>query len=168
MKKETKLYNVLFPLWMLVWFPITWIVVIPANFLIDSLVLLIACKCMKLADIKIIYKRSILQVWLFGFLADFIGSLIMFMSQFLFTGENKWLYDTFYYGVTYNPFSGILPFLYVLIATAVAGFFIYFFNYTVSFRKLDIEVKQKKKLALVMAIVTAPYLFFFPSGLFYR
>ena len=40
MKKDIRLYNVIFPVWMLVLFPIMWLIVIPANFVVDSLVLI--------------------------------------------------------------------------------------------------------------------------------
>ena len=32
---DVRLYNVLFPVWLLWFFPVTWIVVLPANFVID-------------------------------------------------------------------------------------------------------------------------------------
>ena len=51
-KKDVRLYNVLFPMWMLVSLPMVWYVVIPGNFLIDSLVLIIAMKVLKLLGNK--------------------------------------------------------------------------------------------------------------------
>ena len=50
MKKQTKLYNVLFPVWMLMLFPQMWLMVLPGNFLIDSLVLVIAMYILKMAE----------------------------------------------------------------------------------------------------------------------
>ena len=41
MKRDEKLYNVLFPLWFLLLVPISWLIVIPANFVIDPLALLL-------------------------------------------------------------------------------------------------------------------------------
>lgn len=38
MKKDMKLYNVIFPIWMLFFLPPVRLVVLPANFVIDSLV----------------------------------------------------------------------------------------------------------------------------------
>ena len=49
-----------------------------------------------------------------------------------------------------------------------AGELIYLFNLKVSFRKLDWPLKEKRKAALVLAVLTAPYLFLFPSILLYR
>lgn len=170
MKKanDIKLYNVMFPLWMLVIFPITWLFIIPANFIIDSIVLLISIKCLKLDNMKAIYKKSILKVFLFGFLADFGGGVIMLISQFIPShSSGSWWYTHIEKPVAYNAFDNIFSFIYVLIATALSAYLIYLFNYKISFKKLDIEIKKKKKLALSIAIFTAPYLFFYPSQLMY-
>ena len=40
-KKSTKLYNILFPIWMLVMVPSIWLIALPVNFVVDSVVLLI-------------------------------------------------------------------------------------------------------------------------------
>ena len=47
MKKEIKLYNVIFPIWMLILIPPLWLVVLPGNFLIDLLVLYISMRILK-------------------------------------------------------------------------------------------------------------------------
>ena len=41
MKRELRLYNVIFPIWLLFLFPTVLILVIPANLAVDSLVLLL-------------------------------------------------------------------------------------------------------------------------------
>ena len=48
MKKDVTLYNVLFPLWMLLMFPVMWLIVLPGNFIIDSIVLIISMLIMKM------------------------------------------------------------------------------------------------------------------------
>ena len=50
--RDVKLYNVLFPFWMLLMFPITWAIVLPGNFIIDSLVLIISLLLLKIPDKK--------------------------------------------------------------------------------------------------------------------
>ncbi len=164
---DIRLYNVMFPLWMLILFPMTWLVVIPANFIIDSVVLLITIKCLKLDNMKLIYKKSILKVFLFGFLADFVGGLIMLLSQFIPYSQDNWWYENMTNAIAFNPFENVFSFIYVLIATSVAGYLIYLFNYKFSFKNLEIELAKKKRIALSIAIFTAPYLFFFPSRLLY-
>ena len=63
MKKYVKLYNVLFPVWMLMTLPVIWWIVIPGNFVIDSLVLGIAMKVLKLEDRWEFYRRHIIPVF---------------------------------------------------------------------------------------------------------
>ena len=67
-----------------------------------------------------------------------------------------------------SPFENIYAFLLVAIAVIIAGLCIYSLNLKNSFSKIDIEAKDKKKLAFYMAIFTAPYLFFVPSSVVYK
>ena len=61
--KQVRLYNVLFPLWFLMIFPVTWLIVLPGNFLIDSLVLIVTLRVLKITDKKAWYKRYILKIF---------------------------------------------------------------------------------------------------------
>ena len=47
--KSVTLYNVLFPIWMILLFPQMWLIVLPGNFLIDSLVLLASMAFLKMS-----------------------------------------------------------------------------------------------------------------------
>ncbi len=83
MKKETSLYNVVFPIWLMVLFPTAWIVVIPLNLIVDFLVMFITLKVLKSQNTKLCIKSSLLPVWLFGFLSDFIGVGILFSTYLI-------------------------------------------------------------------------------------
>ena len=148
MKKEVKLYNVLFPFWMLMLFPQIWLIILPGNFIIDSLVLVISMYLLKLEEKKQFYKRNILKIFAFGILSDVIGSLYMLLMMICFQlgrmGDE--LYIT-------------LP------ALIISAVLIFIFNYFVTFKKYD--KKLKLKLALTFAIVTAPYTFLVPSSWLY-
>lgn len=142
----TKLYNVLFPIWLLFLVPTVWLIAIPTNFIIDSIVLLISIKVLKIEDKKDFYLKHIFFVFLFGFLSDMLGALMLLTITVIFqniTGLELWL---------------------ALIGVLVACFFIFFFNYSFTFRKL--EEKQRKELALIFAIFTAPITFLIPTSLF--
>ena len=52
MKKDVTLYNVIFPFWMLLLIPQVWLIVLPGNFLIDSLVLIISMFALKMDNKK--------------------------------------------------------------------------------------------------------------------
>lgn len=41
MKKQIRLYNIILPIWLLIVLPQVWLIVLPANLIIDGLVLLL-------------------------------------------------------------------------------------------------------------------------------
>lgn len=170
-KNSIKLYNVIFPIWLLWLVPITWIIVLPANFLIDLLVVVLTMKYLKVEDIKRNAKAVILKVWIFGFIADFIGTIAMFMANIIdFNYETqlgKWWYNNISNAVSYNPFESIYSILWVTVCVIITAFFIYLFNYKICLKKLNLDIIQKKKIALSLAIFTAPYLFYIPTSWFF-
>lgn len=169
-KKYIKLNNLIFPIWLLWLMPLTWVVVLPANFLIDLLVVIITMKCMKVQDIRHKAKSVIIRVWLFGFVADFIGTAAMFLSNIIDfdydTQLGKWWYKNITNAVSYNPFDSIYASLWVTVCVLLTAFFIYLFNYKFCLKKSELSDKDKKRLALSLAIVTAPYLFYLPTTWF--
>lgn len=148
MKKDVRLYNVLFPVWMLLTLPTIWYIVIPGNFLIDSLVLFLLMKVMKLEEKWEFYREHIIPVFLLGFLADILASLPMWLGVYLELG-----------GI-----YGDSPLL-TIPGVILAGVLIYVFDYYISFRKLDRPLRRK--LALIFAVVTAPYTYLIPSKWIY-
>lgn len=165
-KTSTKLYNVIFPIWIIWLFPITWIVVLPANFIIDSVVILITLMVLKVNDKKTIYKKAIFKAWIFGFLSDFIGAAIMIIPSLIFNklpnDISMWVDKNLISPLAYNPFSNIYSALWGILAVIIAGYFIYLLNYKITLKNIDIEVRTKKMLAISLAVFTAPYLFFIP------
>ena len=51
-KNDVKLYNVLFPFWMILMFPALWFIVLPGNFMIDSLVFIVSMTVLKISNKK--------------------------------------------------------------------------------------------------------------------
>ena len=142
--KPVRLYNVLFPLWFLMIFPVMWLIVLPGNFLIDSLVLIISLRVLKIGERKSWYKRHILPIFGFGLLADVIGAAFLFLMLVLevYNFDNE-------------------PWLTIPAMLLSAGL-IFVFNYFVTFRKAEKPIRLR--LALTFAIVTAPYTFLVPSS----
>lgn len=171
MGKEIRFYNALFPLWFLLFFPVTWLVILPANFLIDSVVLLITLIILKEHRIWDCYKKIIIKAWIFGFLADFIGAGLMFLTQaHIFEYESKmgeWWFKYIGNPVAYNPFDNPYSFCYVALVIILVAIFIYFFNLKFSLKNLEIDIASKKRIALSLAIFTAPYILLYPSKLLY-
>ena len=146
-RKGVKLYNILFPVWMLILFPQVWLVVLPGNFIIDSIVLLISMSALKIADKKKWYKSHILKIFAFGMLSDFFGALFLLLAvvlEFSQTGDE--LYFT-------------IP------ALLLSALCISIFNYFITFKKADKILRHKS--SLIFAIATAPYTFLIPLAWIY-
>lgn len=161
MRRDIKLYNMIFPMWSIYFFGLLFppflLILLPANFAVDSLVLLLLFHWLKLQEKKAWYKKTILKTWGFGFLADFLASGI-------FLALSEVLSDIFRDANVnvYLPVSSFPSFLFTTAAIALAGVLIYFFQRRFVLKKLELEEGQKKKIALGMAILTAPYLMYLP------
>lgn len=179
--KKITLYNVMFPLWLLPFIGVflgslngvlLTLIVVVSNFIVDTLVYYIAALTHSRENINENYKKCILKIWLFGFLADIIGVIPMFAVNFLAeiqmeTTAKQWLLKNFINAVAFNPFESIISFVWVVLCVLISMYFIYLFNYKISFKKLEIEQEKKKKMALILAIATAPYMFLVPSTFLY-
>lgn len=160
-----KMYNIIFPIWLILIIPPIVLLVIPSNFIIDSIVLILGFKMLKLTNWFDKYKKSIIKVWIIGFVVDIIGSLLLLLTQFM--GSSGYLYENLVYPLVWNPFESFLAVIYVLIVVSICGLLIYIINYRFSFKKTDLDDKNKKTISLLLAIITAPYLFFLPTSYVY-
>lgn len=150
MKKEKRLYNVVFPLWMMFLLPTwIWLIILPANFAIDSLALLLAAAHCKLENKLALWKKSILKIWLIGFACDFVGAGLSLGLLFL-----SGLFD-----IDIGKTGMILL---AIPAVILAGVLIYFVNKWLSFRKTGLDAATVRKICLVLAIFTAPYTMLIP------
>ena len=139
---SVRLYNVMFPIWMLILFPSAWLAVFPVNFIVDSLVLIICMSKLGIVNRWQTYKTHILKIFAFGMIADLIGAgllLLVVMLDLGFRGDEIFL---------------TLP------AMLISALFIFIFNHTITFKGMDKRLRFK--LALTYAIVTAPYTFLIP------
>lgn len=170
-KKQIRLYNVIFPVWLLWLIPVTWIVVLPANFVVDLLVVLLTMKALKITELRRRARAVIVRVWLLGFAADFAGTALMFLSNIIDldygTPLGRWWYENITNAVAYSPFDSVFSVLWITVCVALTGVLIYWLNLKVSLKKLDLPDAQKKKVALSLAVFTAPYLFYLPTSWFF-
>ncbi len=148
-KNDVKLYNAAFPLWLLLMFPLAWLIVIPVNFIVDSLVLIISMVALKMTNRKQWYKSCIFKIYAFGMLADIIGSVYMLLMTFFEVGG----------GFRGDELSLTVP------ALLISAVLIFVFDYLISFRKM--EKSLRLKLSIIFATVTAPYTFLVPYSWLY-
>ena len=162
-RNEVRLYNVLFPIWLLVFIPsYLWLILIPANYLIDRAVLYYSLPA---ENRKTFCRRNTWKICIAGFLADFAGGLFLFGVLLLF--------DTYFPGsqtfidaLTFNHFTHPLALLAVLAAIALSGVLIYGMDLFL-LKKSGLAEEQAKHSAKRLALITAPYLFLIPSALIY-
>lgn len=148
MKKDIKLYNALFPLWFFYLFPTSCILlVVPGNFIIDSIVLLLSVAALKIENKRSFYKKSIVKVFLCGLSADIIGAALAFAAIYFELGSFG---DELYITIPAMIFASVL---------------IFFFDYMVSFK--NCEKRQRIILSLIFAVATAPYTFLVPTEWLY-
>ena len=154
-KSNIKLYNFIFPFWLMLVLPPTCIVALIGNFIIDSIVLLVGMKAFKINNKKHFYKKKIINVFGFGWGSDIVGVaflLIVIFFEISNTGEE----------------------LYVTIpAVIISAIMIFLLNYFKTFKNSntknsvkdrveEISPKQRFWLSFILSVTTAPYTFMIP------
>lgn len=163
MKKPLRLYNVMFPVYMLfllapLFAPGVWLLVLLVNFVVDSVVLLLAawrCRC---GPVLTVWRRSILRVWLLGFAADIAGALLI--TALLYVLEGLLGVNIFF--CWYAEMAIALP------GVALAGWLIYAMDKKWAFQNVEVACERLRKLALALAVFTAPYTMLIPTALVYH
>ena len=165
-RRRPALYNVMFPLWMLIWFPSwLWLLLIPANYLIDRLVLWWSLGSAE--DRQQFCRQHTWKICLAGFASDFAGSLLLLGAYLsLSSYDGGWVQDIVW-GLGFNPFSSVVGFLVTAAAIALSGACIYALDLRI-IRKTGLSEDQSRHSALMLAVLTAPYLFLIPSQLLYQ
>lgn len=159
--KQTRLYNVIFPVWLLFLVPVVWLIVIPANLLIDCAVVLVTLFILKHEQKRAVLKQVWWKFWLLGFAADLVGALFLLPAMQLSSilPDPVWeLVEP----VMYNCWKSPVAFIWTGLAVAVSGLCIYFFDKWVLHSCEHLSGRERHILALTLAIVTAPWTFFIP------
>lgn len=160
MKKHDRLYNLIFPIWLLIIYPIFLPFVMVIDYGIDLFIYRRILKKYSIERTKSI-KRRIGLIWAFGMLSDIIGGVLMVICSVILdevAGAHK-----INYALMYNPWKDICALLLALMCMAVSSVFIFIFDYYFAFRKTSLDKKQRRSAALIFAIFTTPILFICPS-----
>lgn len=167
--KDIKIYNIIFPLWFVLFLPPIIILTLIGNFIIDSLVILFCFYVYKLGrdgyKLGGFYKNNIVKVWLFGFLGDAIGAAALFLIQmvaYILNLNSEWIS-----AANFNPFEDTTAVIIMIICILIAGVFIFLFNYLFIYKNIN-NTKLKFKISLTVALITMPWTFLFPSRLVYE
>lgn len=163
MRKQTRLYNVILPIWMIAALPSPlWLAVLPGNLLVDCAVLFFTLLALKHTRKGAVVKRLWWKLWLLGFAADAIGVVWMLLGLLGYIPFGTAWEDTVSHAA-HNPFHNPWAFLWTLAGVALSGVCIYFFDRRAMKSCGLLTDRERHITALVMAVVTAPYLFFIPA-----
>ncbi len=161
--KQVRFYNVIFPLWLLIMFPIpavATLLCVLGNGLIDALVLYFGAKRQSVTMGKMTFVKTWLKVFVTGWTMDFLVALVLLLVSIVLPYELA-------FAIQFDVLSHWGAFVIVTCAVVLTAYLIYVVNLKLSFRKLDVSIEQKKKMALYLALWTAPYLFYLPTIWFY-
>ena len=170
-RSDGKLYNILLPIWMLIFLPTwLWLFLIPANYLIDRIVLRWSLGAMP--EKGAFCRKNTWKICLAGFLSDLGGVCILLGVYFCDammsdSSPAKDLLEKIGSGIAFDPFSNIGAFLVTALSVAAAGALIYFIDRKILI-KAGLSAEQARSSALKLAVITAPYLSLLPSRLLYE
>lgn len=168
MKSDHRVYNVIFPIWLLWFFPPVFFIVAAGNFVVDSLVLFLAYRLIiakvDRSGFGKLYRKCILKVWLFGFLADIIGTVPLI--GLVVTGFNPFSYEV-ESAIMWNPWTNGIAFLFVLGCVVLAGALVFVFNHWFALKEAIPNQRMRLRTAILLAVLTAPYTLLLPTQWFY-
>jgi hypothetical protein len=151
------LYDLIFPLWIAIYFWPLILIPLIGNLVIDGAVISLALRKNGVRLERNTLWKWILSAWGLGFLADVIGMLLLILVSW---ANDSWLQVASFnvaYGIGKDPLSALV----LLLVTAFCGWLIYRFNRWLG-RKAGVEEAVAHRVALAMGIITAPWLFLVP------
>jgi hypothetical protein len=152
MRKQTRLYDVVFPVWLILLHPLVGIPAYAINYFVDFFVLKFSLRRQGIAvEGKRLWGLTF-ALSLIGFGSDILGVVVLFT---LHTGVA-------YLIPNYNPWFSSIGLLVTGLAVVCTGVLIFFFDRVYLSRRLQIDRRLAGKVALSFAIITAPYLFLLP------
>ena len=160
--KQIRLYNVLFPMWLLLLVPQVWLIVLPGNLLIDCTVVLLTLTALNHTQKRTVLKQIWWKVWLLGFAADFVGAATLLPVLPLMGCVSEEV-RALIHPLMYNCWLSPIAVLWTAAAVAVAGVCIYLFDRWVLRFCAPLSTRERHILALTLAVVTAPWTFFIPA-----
>ena len=160
--KQPRLYNVIFPIWMLFLFPQIWLIALPGNLLIDCVVVLLTLLVLKHTQKWAVLKKIWWKIWLLGFAADFVGVAVLWPAVSLISAVSENIRPLIE-PMLYNCWKSPLALLWTAAAVALSGVCIYFFDKWALHSCAHLSPRERHIVALTLAIVTAPWMFFIPT-----
>lgn len=167
-KTEIRLYNVIFPVYSVLYFPNPfWVIAIPLNYAIDCAVLRLGLKLCRLyedqKERRQFINRTAWRLCAAGFTADLIGFLFLTYFPKLFL--SKQLAQEVSSACYTSPFVSSNVLAVFLAAVTVSGICIYIIDRWI-LKKQGLDSEPAGKIAFLLAVLTAPWLMLYPTELF--
>jgi hypothetical protein len=143
----------IFPLFILMFFPPLLFILLFGNLIIDGLVIWLTLVANKIKIDKYRLFGKILKAWGVGFIIDIFGALLLF-------GITYYIKDLPYFSWGYP--ENVFWYLLVIV---LCGFLIFLFNFML-FKKEVLDKKIRIRVGLFMGLITAPWTFLISSELF--
>jgi len=147
-----RVHNVIFPLWLAIFFPPYILIPLLGNLLIDGGIISMGLIFYKQRVSRLDLIWTIIKAWLFGFLADAAGVILL-----LFLVETLDIVGHF------EVWDNVLTTSVYFLIIALVGLAIYLFNF-LQLRKIGIERAAGKRVALMMGILTTPWIILIPPS----
>ena len=162
---NVRFYNILLPLWLIIFLPsYLWLGLIPLNYIIDRVVLRWSLGDMP--DKGLFCRKHTWKICLAGFFSDLVGSLILLGVSIPASEISEKFYDIGH-AIMFDPFSNLIGLLIVIASITVSAVCIYLLDKWILGRA-GLGPEQVKRSAIRLALITAPYLYLFPSRLLYE
>lgn len=168
MKKDKKLYNMIFPPYIEFLFtPLVFIPII-GNFIIDGLLMLVITFILFKRFHKDFYIRTVFIAYGLGIAADFVGLIFCFIPE-LAGGVYLLLSDYHFHHFDSYFFAHFFLFnqsLFIVIGFVVAIICLFFYHFFLTFgvinRRYRIKRWQRIVFSAMLAVFTAPITYFVP------
>lgn len=163
MKKDTELYALAMPVFLLLFTPKSWLYLLPINLLIVFAALILSLKAMERPELtRPLAKKSLIPLWLSGFAGDLAGAgILLWLSSA--ASDSQGAFGLAMRFVRENPFLSTNALIIIFVCIIIAASVKYLLLLWLVFRKTDITPGEKRTLCLYLAIFTAPYTFIVPG-----
>lgn len=148
--KGQTFYNLIFPLWVALFLPRFIYVLLLGNLLIDGLLILAVLSLSRIKLPPLSLGSLILKAWGAGFAADLVGAAVLLTLESLVPVD------------AYRFWTSLTSILSYLLAITAAALLIWACNRKFA-RQAGVSPQAAKRLALVMALLTAPWMFLIPT-----
>ena len=143
---QNKLFNLVFPTWIIIANPFTGIPLLFINYFLDRFIYWVVLKNDKVyVENRESFNNTVLYAFYVGLTVDFIGLVFLWLTK----------------GLEYSRFGEWIG-QEVIFSLLICGLIIFYSNYRLALTKLKLTKKIAIMLGFFMGIITTPWFFYSP------